>query len=107
MINAGKYRHQITIRNAAGSRDAMGGAYGTGSTVATVWAEKQDWTGAENRESGQDAASLLTKFIVRYRTDVTTTMQVVHGSDVYDIEVIKDLYGRVRELELECRKVQP
>lgn len=106
MINVGKYRHQITIRNAATSRDAMGGVYGTGSTVATVWAEKQDWTGNEARESGQDTASLVTKFIIRYRTDVTAKMEVVHGSDVYDIEVIKDMMGTVRELTLECRKVQ-
>lgn len=105
-VNAGKYRHRITIRNASTSRDAMGGVYGTGSTVTTVWAEKQDWTGAESRENGQDTASLRTKFIIRYRTDVTEKMEVVHGSDVYDIEVVKDYDGMKRELTLECRKVK-
>lgn len=105
-MGAGKYRHRITIRNAPASRDAMGGRYSTGSTVATVWAEKQDWTGTETRENGQDTASLRTKFLIRYRADVTEKMEVVHGSDVYDIEVIKDMDGTKRELTLECRKVK-
>ncbi len=105
MVNAGKYTHEITIRNPSTSRDAMGGVYGTGSTVATVWAEKQDWTGSEARENGQDAATLRVKFIIRYRSDVLPKMQVVHGSDVYDIEVVMDYDGSKRELTLECRKV--
>lgn len=106
MVNAGKYTQQITIRNAQTSRDAMGGLYGTGTTLATVWAEKQDWTGSEARENGNDTATLRTKFIIRYRSDVLPKMQVVHGSDVYDIEVVMDYDGTQRETTLECRKVQ-
>ena len=105
MVNAGKFTHEITIRNPSTSRDALGGVYGTGTTLATVWAEKQDWTGSEAQENGQDTATLRTKFIIRYRSDVQPKMQVVHGSDVYDIEVVMDYDGSKRELTLECRKV--
>lgn len=105
MVNAGKYTRQITIRNLSASRDSLGGVYGSGSTVATVWAEKQDWTGSEARENGYDTATLRTKFIVRYRSDVLPKMQVVDGTDVYDIEVVMDYDGTKRELTLECRKV--
>ncbi len=105
MVNAGKYTHSIIIRSPSTSRDALGGVYGTGSTLATVWAEKQDWTGSEARENGRDNATLRTKFIIRYRSDVLPKMQVVHGSDVYDIEVVMDYDGTQRETTLECRKV--
>lgn len=105
MVNAGKFTQQIIIRNPSTARDVMGGVYGTGSTVATVWAEKQDWTGSEARDNGQDATTLRTKFIIRYRSDVTAKMQVVHGSDVYDIEVVMDYDGTQREITLECRKI--
>ena len=105
MVNAGKFTHEITIRNPSTSRDALGGVYGTGTTLATVWAEKQDWTGSEAQENGQDTATLRTKFIIRYRSDVQPKMQVVHGSDVYDIEVVMDYDGSKRELTLETRKV--
>ena len=104
--NAGKYRHRITIRNPSTLRDSMGGVYNAGTTLATVWAEKQDWTGSESSENGQDTASLRTKFIIRFRTDVLEKMEVVYGSDVYDIEVVKDYEGIKRELTLECRKVK-
>jgi SPP1 family predicted phage head-tail adaptor len=105
MVNAGKYTHEITIRNPSTSRDAMGGVYGTGTTLATVWAEKQDWTGSEANENGQDTTTLRTKFIIRYRADVLPKMQVVHGSDVYDIEVVMEYDGTKRETTLECRKI--
>lgn len=105
MVNAGKFTESIVIRNPATTRDSLGGVYGSGSTVATVWSEKQDWTGSEAQENGQDTATLRTKFIIRWRSDVLPKMQVVHGSDVYDIEVVMDYDGSKRELTLECRKV--
>lgn len=104
MVNAGKYTESVIIRNPATTRDALGGVYGAGTTLATVWAEKQDWTGSEAQENGQDTATLRTKFIIRWRSDVLPKMQVVHGSDVYDIEVVMDYDGTKRELTLETSK---
>jgi SPP1 family predicted phage head-tail adaptor len=105
MVNAGKYTHSIIIRNPSTTTDNLGGAFSTGSTVATVWASKEDWTGSENRENGQDVANMRTKFFIRYRTDVLPKMQVVHGSDVFDIETVLDYDGTKIELILECKKV--
>ena len=106
-INAGKYRYQITIRNAASdsSRDTFGRRNGVGATVCTVWAEKQDWQGGEGTEGKREVASVTTKWMIRYRTDVASEMQVVHGSDVYDIQSILDFDGRKRELVLLSRRV--
>lgn len=107
MINAGKYRHSITIRNAPAdsTRDTYGRRKGSGTVLATVWAEKTDWTGDETTENRFETASVITKFRIRYRTDVLPEMQVVHGSDVYNILSVLDFDGRKRELTLNCRKV--
>jgi SPP1 family predicted phage head-tail adaptor len=107
MINAGKYRHKITIRNPAAesSRDEFGGRKGTGATVATVFAEKQDWGGGELNEANRETATVTTKWKIRYRTGILPKMQVVHGSDVYDIMNVLDFDGTLRELVLESRKV--
>ncbi len=107
MINAGKYRHSITIRNPAAdsSRDSFGGRKGTGSTVATVWAEKQDWSGSEINEANRETATVTTKWKIRYRTGILPKMQVVFGSDVYEILNVLDFDGTKRELMLESRKV--
>jgi SPP1 family predicted phage head-tail adaptor len=106
-INAGKYRHRITIRNAAldSSRDTFGGRKGAGTALATVWAEKQDWSGAEADEVGRETATVVTKWRIRYRTDVKPVMQIVFDADVYDILNVLDFDGTKRELVLESRKV--
>lgn len=106
-ISIGKYRHRVTIRNPAadGSRDSFGGRKGAGSDAATVYAEKQDWGGGETTQGKVETASVTTKWRIRYRTDVTPKMQIVHGSDVYDILSVMDFDGTTRELTLECRKV--
>jgi len=107
MINAGKYRHQIVIRNPAAdaSRDEYGGRKGSGATVATVFAEKQDWGGSELNEANRETATVTTKWKIRYRTDILPKMQIVHGSDVYDLMNVLDFDGTKRELVLESRKV--
>ena len=106
-VQAGKYRHRITIRNAASdsTRDSFGGRVGDGSTVCTVWAEKQDWQGTEQAEGGRETASVTTKWLIRYRTDVTTAMEIVHGTDVYNISSVLDFDGTKRELTIISRRI--
>lgn len=103
----GKYRHRVTITNPASdtTRDAFGRRKGSGTTVATVWAEKQDWAGDETTENGRETASVITKWRIRYRTDIASKMVLTHGSDVYDILSVMDFDGTKRELLLTTRKV--
>lgn len=107
MDKIGKYRHRIVIKAAAGdaTRDAFGRRKGTGSTVATVWAEKQDWAGDETAEKGRETASVLAKFRIRYRTDIDTSMTIEFNSEVYDILSVMDFDGTKRESLLTTRKV--
>ena len=107
MPAAGKYRHRITIKAAPAdsSRDTFGRRKGTGATVCTVWAEKQDWQGDETTQNGREFASVSTKWKIRYRTDVTPDMQIILGSDTYNILEVLDFDGRKRELLLTSRKV--
>ena len=106
-INPGKYRHRITIVNPPddSSRDDFGGRLGTGSTVATVYAEKQDWTGQELDEAGRQTAVITTRWKTRFRTDILPKMQIVLGADVYNILSVLDFDGTARELTIESRKV--
>lgn len=103
----GKYRHRATITNPASdtTRDAFGRRKGSGTTVATVWAEKQDWAGDETTENGRETASVLTKWKIRYRTDVAAKMVLTCNSITYDILSVMDFDGTKRELLLTTRKV--
>lgn len=107
MPNAGKYRHRITIQNAPldSSRDTFGRRKGAGTTVCTVWAERQDWQGDESEQGKREVASVTTKWKLRYRTDITPEMQIVEGSDTYNILSVLDFDGTKRELLITSRKV--
>lgn len=103
MINPAMFRHQVTIRaQRTSSRDSFGQRVGAGSTVCTVWADKQDWSGSEIDENGRETPTVLTKFTIRYRTDITPAMEVVHGSAVYRINTVMDLMGIKKTLVLSC-----
>jgi SPP1 family predicted phage head-tail adaptor len=107
MDRIGKYRHRVTIKNPPldSARDGFGRRKGTGTTVATLWAQKEDWSGDETAENGRETASVTTKFRIRYRTDLAPKMTLTHGVVVYNILSIMDFDGTMRELLLTCRKV--
>lgn len=107
MDNIGKYRHRVTITNPASdaTRDAFGRRTGSGATVATVWAEKQDWAGDETTENGRETASVMTKWRIRYRADVAAKMTLTCNAIAYDILSVMDFDGMKRELLLTTRKV--
>ena len=104
---AGKYRHRITVTNATldSSRDTFGRRKGTGNTVCTVWAERQDWQGDESAQGKREFASVITKWKLRYRTDITPEMQITEGADTYNILSVLDFDGTKRELLITSRKV--
>lgn len=105
-MRIGKYRHRITIKNPPtdATRDTFGRRKGAGTTVCTVWAEKQDWQGDESTENKRESASVTTKWKMRYRTDITPAMKIYFNGDVYDLLSVLDFDGTKRELVLTSRK---
>lgn len=104
---AAKYRHRITIKNPAddSTRDTFGRRIGVGSTVATVWAERQDWQGDETVANNREVGVVTTKWKIRYRADVASKMLIYEGSVQYEILSVLDFDGTKRELLISSRKV--
>ena len=106
VINPAKYRHFITIRDGAtdGTRNEFYERTGSGTVLASVWAEKQDWSGKEIVEGLRETPMVYTKFVIRWRSDVRADMQVEYGGDVYRIDSVLDLDGVAKELVLFCKR---
>lgn len=104
-MSAGKYRHRITIQRGPddSSRDEFGGRTGTGATVAVIWAQKREIGAKEFVEGARDQAIVTVEYVIRARSDIDETMQVVDGSQTLDIEAVLDRDGRGREIQLLCR----
>lgn len=106
-LNAGKYRHRITLTRPATDeqRSDYGDRVGGGTLIATVWAAKEDWAAREGEEFGRDYGETTTRFRIRYRSDVDNTAQVTHGAHLHEILGVLDLDGRQRELVLICKRL--
>lgn len=87
------------------SQSASGEAVETWSTLATVWAQRQDQAGNEAFRAGAERAMVGTVYRIRYRSDLKARDRLVDASETYDIESIA-LFGRNDGLDLRCRKEQ-
>ncbi len=106
VINPAKYRHYVVIRDGAsdGTRNEFYERTGTGTVVASVWAEKQDWSGREIIEGLRETPMVYTKFVIRWRSDVSSDMTVEYGGDIFRIDSVLDLNGTYKELVLFCKR---
>jgi len=106
-INAGKYRYRVTLQRPPtdAQRSDYGNRTGAATVIDTVWAAKEDWTAREGDEFGREYGETTTRFKIRFRTDVDSTLQVVCGSHTYEILGVLDFDGSQRELMLMCKRV--
>lgn len=110
-MRIGPLRHRITIQSATLAQDSYGEPIKTWANLATnpqAWAEVTSAPAGERFLSGgeQVIAHLTHRVRIRYRSDVTVKMRVVHESRHLYIENVVDPTGRRRELMLLCREEQ-
>ena len=104
-MQAGKLRRQITIQSRTAAQSGSGEVSYTWATLATVWSERIDLRAGERMMASQPTAVLDSVFVIRYRTDVDSTMRVVDGGDTFEVDAVRNPEGRNRQLELLCKKV--
>jgi len=101
-VRAGKLDRRITIESATETQDTFGEFVPVWSTFATEWAEFEPQV---QRETADEAfvAEARAVFRVRYRSDITTKMRIVHDDGLtYAIEGIAQI-GRREGLALSAR----
>ncbi|WP_213778873.1 phage head closure protein [Caballeronia sp. dw_276] len=88
-MQAGKLKHRIQIQRRDSTRDSSGQpsknwlAFGT-----PIWASIVFLNGKQFATSGSQANSATASIRIRYRTDITAAMRVLHGTTVYDIVAV-------------------
>lgn len=101
--NPGRLDRRITLQSSASARDAAGGTVLTWSSLATsVPAEKNPPRGGRMFAAEAKHQEASTIFRIRYRTDVTAFMRLIHGAATYEITHLVEV-GRAQFLDLECR----
>ena len=84
-MRAGKLRNIIAIQRRIDSKDDYGGPVYTWEDLANVWADIIPLSGRELIAAQAAKSEITTRFVIRYRDDVTPTMRIVFGGANYNI----------------------
>lgn len=97
------YPHRVTIQETKKTKSATGVPVDAPVAVASgIYAKVAVITGREKWIPEASAQTNDVTVSVRYRTGITTAMQVAHGADTYEITaIVPD--ERKRELRLVCK----
>ncbi len=105
-IQAGRFRHRITIQRRTTTRDSAGGIVETWTNFATgVPAVVEPASGREFFIARQIESTVDTSITIRWRPGISETMRVLHGSDAYDITaVLPDGDSGRKTISMMCTK---
>jgi SPP1 family predicted phage head-tail adaptor len=104
-MRAGNLDRKVTLQQRTlAAANARGEKIASYSTLAEVWGERRDVSGREFFAAGQLHAEASTRFLIRYRSSLTTVHRVVCEGVTYDVVHIAEV-GRRVGIELVCKVV--
>lgn len=107
-MRAGTLRHYIDIQYENSSADGNGQLIPSWTNITNgtnIPAEVLAVGGGERVRGQQIEAGVTTLVTMRYRSDVTALMRIVHGSRNLNIVRAVDPDGRSRRLVCQCQEV--
>ena len=105
-LRAGDLRDRVVIQQKTSGTDAWGAPLPEAwADYASLWSNIRFLSGTETITAGADTSIVKASIRIRWRTDITEGMRVVHGAQTFDIEAV--LYGQRREyVDLQAKRVQ-
>ncbi len=108
-LDAGSLNRRITIQKLGQMHDEWGSPIPGAENwveVAKPWASIKNLSGLGVIKADAQVSVVKTSIRIRYRTDITAGMRVLHGTTVYDIKaVLPDDAGR-EHVDLVCEVVK-
>lgn len=102
MIRAGDLNRRVVIQRRAAEQDSLGQPVEAWEDVAPVWASMLFVTGKEYALASGEVSRAEVSIRVRWRTDLTARMRIVHAGVNYNIlAVLPDMVGR-EYVDLPC-----
>lgn len=105
-MQAGRLNRRCVIQEKGPGEDELGQPLPDDWVpLATVWADIRHKSGLEAIKAGAPVSTVQASIRIRYRSDVTAGMRVVHNLVPYDIKaVMEDVAGR-EFVDLACEAV--
>ena len=106
MMNAGKYRHKISIYQEVIHTDDSGFKTVTDELVITTHAQVKTTKGMTLIKSGTDFEQAYTNFTIRYPvTPINRDMRIHYNDRIYIIEYINNINELNIELEIQAKEI--
>jgi len=102
MIEAGQFRHRVSVQQLAGGQDETGQEEAGWAEIAQRWASIEPLSGREFFQGKQLEAEVTVRIRMRYLRGLTPKMRVVYGARAFDVQHVINVEERNRELELLC-----
>lgn len=104
-VDAGELDQLITIKRETLTDDGMGGQNVTLTNVATnIWAKVRALSGKEFERYDKLNNSVMTKFIIRYRSGIREDDRIVWNSEEYNIRFVPPVSSRSTWLFIDAEK---
>jgi SPP1 family predicted phage head-tail adaptor len=97
---AGKLKDRITLQRRVSASNALGEESGTWSSLDELFAFVEPLRGREYFAAAAMQDTTDTRFVIRFRDDVTTQMRVMWRGKPYDITSAIDVEAKRKYLEL-------
>lgn len=102
-MRAGDLRNRITIQRRGEAEGRLGNPKkDSWVDLAKVWASIRHPSGLASIQADAQTSTVKASIRIRYRTDVTAGMQVVHGPAVYKINAVLPDLARREYIDLVC-----
>lgn len=86
-MRTGKLRHRVVIQSMEQTQDpATGEMLAKWVDVATVWASIEPLSAREFIAAQSAQSTVSARIVIRFREGINSTMRLLHGSRVYNIE---------------------
>jgi SPP1 family predicted phage head-tail adaptor len=104
-MRAGDLRHHFLIQEQLASQDSYGQAVSPWTNFAWAWGSIEPINGREFFAVQQVRSEVDTKVRMRFLAGVQSTMRIVLGSKIFDIQSVIDVEYRHVELQLMCKEL--
>ena len=104
-MKAGELRHRVTLQEATETRDTTGAIVTVYVDRATVWGAVEPLTGREFFQAQAVNAETTTRIRIRYWQGIVPKMRATWDGHTYDIQEVREVESRRRELHLMCKEL--
>ena len=106
MMNAGEYKHRISIYTETEKEDNAGFKEKTKVIILNAWARVKTTKGFTLIKNDTDFEQAYTNFTIRFpKTEITRDMLIEYKGKIYTIEYLNNIAEKDVELEIQAKVV--